>query len=243
MRLRADALSMAFVDGIKRRLHRDLVADPVLHARVLNLYLNGEQYPQRVPGYFPAALPDEPEIESRLRAHLRDEDKHVALYVKAIHALGQPVVELPLPDVYNTVILRNTAAAPADEGDAGRLALAHLFAHLHFLEARVAHSLEYHLDACAHAATGYPAKAVQVILRDERKHAAYTRETVHDLVPAKVAERVLAHHREAESSANREFSARELKRLLAEEGGRFGRGGRALYEFSAALMGGGIPHG
>ena len=236
---------MAFVDGIKRRLHRDLVADPVLHARVLNLYLNGEQYPHRVPEYFPAAVPDEPEIESRLRAHLRDEDKHVALYVKAIHALGQPVVELPLPDIYNTVILRHTAAAPIDAstGDSRRLALAHFFAHLHFLEARVAHSLEYHLDACAHAATDYPAKAVQVILRDERKHAAYTRDTVDDLVPAQVAERVLGHHRDAESCANREFSARELKRLLAEEGGRFGRGGRALYACSAALMGGGHLHG
>ena len=231
---------MRFVDGIKRRLHRDIVADPVLHARVLNLYLNGEQYPHRVADYFPMASVEDPSIAARLRDHLREEDKHVALYTKAIRALEQPVVELPLPDVYNTVILRHTPAPPVDAqcADQRHLALAHFFAHLHFLESRVAHSLEYHLDACAHAANTYPAKAVEVILRDERKHAAYTFETVHEVVPAPVAARVLAHHRRAESRANREFSSRELKRLLRDEGGRFGPRGRVLYACSAALMGG-----
>ena len=48
------------IDGIKARLHRDIVADPVLHGLVLNLYLNGEQYPHRVTDYFPlAAVEDE----------------------------------------------------------------------------------------------------------------------------------------------------------------------------------------
>jgi hypothetical protein len=232
---------MPFVDGIKRRLHRDIVADPVLHARVLNLYLNGEQYPHRVADYFPMASVEEPALAARLREHLREEDKHVALYTKAIRSLEQPVVELPLADVYNTVILRRTPVAPGDREcpDRRRLALAHFFAHLHFLETRVAHSLEYHLDACVHAADPYPAKAVEVILRDERRHAAYTCETVREMVPSPVAQRVLAHHGRAESRANREFSSRELKRLLREEGARFDPRGRALYACSAALLGGG----
>ena len=46
---------MDIIAGIKRRLHRDIVADPVLHGLVLNLYLNGEQYPHRVSDYFPFA--------------------------------------------------------------------------------------------------------------------------------------------------------------------------------------------
>jgi len=43
------------VGAVKRRLHRDIVADPVLHGLVLNLYLNGERYPHRVDDYFPLA--------------------------------------------------------------------------------------------------------------------------------------------------------------------------------------------
>src|SRR4051794_34854402 len=121
---------MPFIDALKRRLHRDIVADPVLHGRVLNLYLNGEQYPRRVRDYFPVAMEDST-MDQRLRDHLRDEDKHVALYGKAIEALGQPVAQLPLADIYNTVILRNTAApAPEPGTDQRRLALAHFFSHL-----------------------------------------------------------------------------------------------------------------
>lgn len=236
---------MHLIDGIKRRLHRDIVADPVLHGRVLNLYLNGEQYPHRVREYFPMASVEDPQLEQRMREHLREEDKHVALYGKAIRALEQPVTELPLNDVYNTVILRytpprRTGALSTSER---QLELAHFFAHLHFLEARVAHSLEYHLDACAHAASAYPAKAVSVILRDERAHAAYTREAVFCLVPARLGRDVLAVHRRAEARANREFSARELNRLLGEEGGRFGGRARTLYACSAALMGARRLHG
>src|SRR5258707_1861645 len=99
---------MPIIRGIKRRLHRDIVADPVLHGRVLNLYLNGEQYPHRVADYFPMAAVEDAALARRMRAHLHEEDKHVALYRRAIRALGQPVVELPLPDVYNTVIRRHT---------------------------------------------------------------------------------------------------------------------------------------
>lgn len=226
---------MQIVSGIKRRLHRDIVADPVLHARVLNLYLNGEQYPHRVADYFPMAAVEDEALERRMRQHLREEDKHVALYTKAIHALDQPVSELPLQDVYNTVILRHTPPARTDDR---RTALANFLAHLHFLETRVAESLEYHLDACAHAASPYPAKAVEVILRDEKTHAAYTREAIFELVPHGDAEAILERHRGAEGRANREFSSRELKRLVADEGGRFPTAGRAIYAGAAALLGG-----
>jgi hypothetical protein len=193
--------------------------------------------------YFPAAAIEDAAIERRMREHLREEDKHVALYTKAIRALGQPVAQLPLADVYNTVILRHTPTRKAQGRDESRLDLAHFFAHLHFLESRVAHSLEYHVDACARAASPYPEKAVQVILQDERAHAAYTREAVCALVPSGVARDVLAVHRGAEARANREFSARELKRLLGEEGARFGAPGRALYACGAALMSAGRLHG
>ena len=233
---------MHFIDGIKRRLHRDIVADPVLHGRVLNLYLNGEQYPHRVADYFPMAAVEDAALERRLREHLREEDKHVALYTKAIRALEQPVTELALAEVYNTVILRHTPRRDAAGADR-KLELAHFFAHLHFLESRVAQSLEYHLDACAHASSPYPAKAVAVILRDEREHAAYTREALFGLVPERVGRQVLAVHRRAEARANREFSACELNRLLGEEGRRFGGRARTLYACSAALMGARRLHG
>jgi hypothetical protein len=226
---------MPVSSSIKRRLHRDIVADPVLHGRVLNLYLNGEQYPHRVAGYFPLAAVEDAALERRMRAHLREEDKHVALYSRAVRALGEPVVELPLPEIYNTVILRHTPTARVDDR---REALANFLAHLHFLETRVAQSLEFHLDACAHSASPYPAKAVDVILHDERGHAAYTREAVFELVPRPMAHRILAVHRRAEARANREFSARELKRLLFHERGRFTASSRALYAGAAALLGG-----
>lgn len=237
---------MPLLHNIKRRLHRDIVADPVLHGRVLNLYLNGEQYPHRVVGYFPMASVEDPALERRMRQHLREEDKHVALYTKAIRDLGQPVTELPMEDIYNTVIGRHTPA-PAlqarDPADRNRANLAHFLAHLHYLESRVAQSLDYHLDACAHAAHPYPAKAVHAILYDERDHASYTREAVFDLVPRRIAREILAVHRRAEASANREFSARELKRLLTEERGRFRALSRALYAGGLALTQGGKTHG
>src|SRR2546421_2065344 len=237
---------MPIIRGIKRRLHRDIVADPVLHGRVLNLYLNGEQYPHRVENYFPMAAVEDPALERRMREHLREEDKHVALYSKAIRELGQPVVELPMREIYNTVICRHTPppdAAALIPADRGRLTLAHFLAHLHWLETRIAHSLEYHLDACAHACSPYPAKAVHAILADEREHVAYTREALMELVPRRTAHRVLAIHRRAESRANREFSARELRRLRDEEGVRIAPLRRALYAGSVALLQGATLHG
>jgi len=246
VRLRTHALTVPLIHGIKRRLHRDIVADPVLHGRVLNLYLNGEQYPHRVAGYFPMAAVEDAALEQRMRQHLREEDKHVALYTKAIRELGQPVAELPVDDIYNTVIARHTPQpdiASLEPTDRRRATLGHFLAHLHYLESRVAQSLEYHLDACAHAASPYPAKAVHTILADERAHARYTREALFDLVPRRMARDLLGVHRRAEARANREFSARELKRLVTEERDRFGAASRALYAGSAALMHGGTFHG
>jgi hypothetical protein len=228
------------IDGIKARLHRDIVADPVLHGLVLNLYLNGEQYPHRVSDYFPMAAVEDPQLEQTMRQHMADEDKHIALYTRAIEKIGQPVLVQPLENVFNSVILRHTPASfvleAGDTRDASRLKLAHFFAHLHFLEKRVARSLEYHLDACAHAVSDYPAKVIDAVLRDERGHVRYTRESVVDLLPARHADRVLGLHARAERRANLDFSANELGRLVRAHAARFPglRGGS--YRACAALL-------
>ena len=167
---------MNLVRAIKRRLHRDIVADPVLHGRVLNLYLNGEEYPHRVEDYFPLAAVEDPILAETMRRHMREEDKHVALYRKAIATIGQPIREMPTAEIYNSVIRRHTAAdfamAPRDDADRRRLKLAHFLAHLHFLEARIARSLEMHLEACAHAPSPYPGKAVAAVRPKDEAEAA-----------------------------------------------------------------------
>src|SRR5256885_10741477 len=43
-----ESTAMQIIDGVKRQLHRDIAADPRTHGWVLNLYLNGERYPQTV---------------------------------------------------------------------------------------------------------------------------------------------------------------------------------------------------
>jgi hypothetical protein len=228
------------IDGIKARLHRDIVADPVLHGLVLNLYLNGEQYPHRVSDYFPMAAVEDPQLEQTMRRHMADEDKHIALYTRAIEKLGQPVQVQPLGQIFNSVILRHTPAsftlAAGEHRDAGRLKLAHFFAHLHFLEKRVARSLEYHLDACAHAVSDYPAKVIDAVLRDERGHVRYTRETVTNLLPARDAGRVLELHARAERRANLDFSAHELGRLVRDQAARFPRLRGRVYVACAAML-------
>jgi hypothetical protein len=228
------------IDGIKARLHRDIVADPVLHGQVLNLYLNGEQYPHRVSDYFPFAAVEDPELERAMRAHMADEDKHIALYTRAIEKLGQPVVVQPLEGIFNEVIRRHTPASFAmdagDDRDTRRLKLAHFFAHLHFLEKRVARSLDYHLDACAHAVSDYPQKVIDAVLRDERRHVRYTREVVTQLLPPRIAARVLSLHARAERRANLDFSARELGRLAREQTARFPASRGRVYGTCAALL-------
>jgi hypothetical protein len=232
------------VDRIKQRLHRDIVADPVLHGLVLNLYLNGEQYPHRVSDYFPFAAANDAELERMMRSHMADEDKHIALYTRALEKLGQPVTVHALPDIFNDVIRRNTPAnfalAPGDSREACREKLAHFLAHLHFLEKRVARSLEYHYDACAHAASPYPQKVIGAVLGDEFHHVRYTREVVEDLLPRAEAREVLALHERAERRANLEFSAIQLSRLLREQAARFPQLRGAIYRACTAVLRGGL---
>ncbi|HEY6893777.1 MAG TPA: hypothetical protein VI258_06400 [Rhodanobacteraceae bacterium] len=238
---------MAAIDAIKRKLHREIVADPVLHGLVLNLYLNGEEYPHLVDDYFPIEVGREWGLDEAMRNHLADEDKHVALYRKAITKLSQPVLALAMPDIFNEVIRSHTPASfamsPADARDTRRLKLAHFFAHAHFLEKRVARSLEYHIDACAHAASPYPGKAVAAVLQDEGRHVSYTREAVGDLLPRTSANEVLALHARAERRANFDFSARQLTRLLREHSRRFSATGRALFGACTFALRVGLQHG
>jgi len=224
---------MSAIDAIKRKLHREIVADPVLHGLVLNLYLNGEEYPHLVDDYFPITVGAEWGLGETMRHHLADEDKHVALYQKAIAKLGQPVLRLPMGDIFNEVIRGHTSASfamkPDDPRDARRLKLAHFFAHAHFLEKRVARSLEYHVEACAHSPSPYPEKAVSAVLHDEDRHVAYTLQAVQDLLPRESADQVLALHAQAEHRANLDFSAQQLTKLLRDHSRRFSMGGRAAF--------------
>lgn len=235
---------MSLVDRLKVRLHRDIVADPVLHGLVLNLYLNGEQYPHRVSDYFPFAAVEEPGLERRMRAHVEDEDKHIALYTRAIGKLDQPVTVQPLAEVFNEVIRRHTPVSfsigPGDDRDCRRGKLANFFAHLHCLESRVARSLEYHFEACAQAASNYPEKVVGAVLGDELRHVRYTREAVAELVPARHASDILRLHARAERRANLDFSADQLSRLVREQAARFPASRGRLYGACAALLRGAL---
>ena len=224
---------MPIIDYFKRRLHREIVADPVLHGLVLNLYLNGEQYPHRVDDYFPIAYVENPELAALMLRHCREEDKHVALYSKAVEKLEQPVLELPFSDIFNAVIrgytLESFAVRAEQNTDEWRLRLAHFLAHAHTLEKRVARSLEYHLEACAQAESPYPEKAVSAVLADEYQHVSYTGEWVRELLPRSQAIEVFAHHAQAEARANLDFSAQQLSKLLRLHQARFPRLSQQLY--------------
>lgn len=231
---------MNLVDSIKKRLHRDIVADPILHARVINLYLCGEAYPHVVDDYFPIKHVDCPELALKMRNHLRDEDKHVALYAKAIQKLGAEVLELPAWCIFNHVIRSHTLQPWRISGDLDRQArldkVANFLAHAHWLEKRVARSLEYHYEACAHATSDYPGRAVAIVLADEVHHVTYTREAVFDLVPRQRAHDILEAHRTAEWRANLDFSCGQLRRLLIEEPGRWPGSRKWLYRSCALVM-------
>ncbi len=231
---------MYFIDSIKKRLHRDIVADPLLHARVLNLYLCGEAYPHAVNDYFPIVHVESAELAGMMRTHMEEEDKHIALYAKAINKLGQEVLDLPLADIFNHVIRSHTADPwridPGMNLDAKRDRIANFMAHAHCLEKRVARSLDYHLEACAHAASDYPAKAVSAVLADEHRHVSYTYEAVFDLVPQRRAQQIMGAHRSAEHRANLDFSSHELRRLLIEEKGHWPAQRAPLYRACAFVM-------
>lgn len=231
---------MHLVDGAKNRLHRDIVADPILHARVLNLYLSGEAYPHTVDDYFPVDHVDCPELAQRMRNHLKEEDKHVALYTKAIQTLGAEVLNLPDWCIFNHVIRSHTPEpwrvdahlGPDERADR----VANFFGHAHFLEKRVARSLEYHYDACSHASCEYPGRVVGLVLADEMHHVRYTRDAVYDLVPRQRAHEILESHRAAEFRANLDFSYRQLRRLLVEESTRWPASSKWLYRTCAFAM-------
>lgn len=237
---------MSIVDWTKRRLHRDIVADPLLHARVLNLYLNGEAYPHSVDDYFPVAHVEAPELAARMRTHMAEEDKHIALYAKAIGKLGHAVEDLPHACIFNAVIRHHTpqswAVRSEQDRETKRLRLAHFLAHAHCLEKRVARSLEMHLDACAHAASPYPAKAVAAVLSDEYEHVRYTAEAVDELLPRAAAQAVWAVHVAAEKRANLDFSSSQLKRLLRENPSSWPAARRGYYRACSVAMRGLLSH-
>ena len=225
---------------IKRNLHRDICRDPVLHGLVLNLYLNGEEYPHRIDDYFPVAAIPDADLLAAMKSHMQDEDKHVALYKKAIQKLEQPVVELPLADVYNEVIRGHTKHSFRldidDSADQRTFKLAGFFAHLHFLEKRIARSLDYHLDACSSSPSEYPGKVVGIVFNDEQHHVKYTEEAVFNLLPLARAKAVLADHRQAESRANLDFSSQQLSRLTSQYVDNFPRSRRRIYFYASKLL-------
>lgn len=225
---------------IKRHLHRDICRDPVLHGLVLNLYLNGEEYPHRIDDYFPTWAVRDADLLSAMQSHMQDEDKHVALYRKALGKIEQPVVELPFADVYNEVIRSHTPDSfhitVKDSADQQIFKLANFMAHLHYLEKRIARSLEHHLDACASSPSDYAEKAVGIVYGDEKHHVTYTQDAVFHLLPTSQAREVLDVHRKAESRANRDFSSRQLSRLVSKYSAHFPRSRRRLYQYASGLL-------
>ncbi len=228
------------VTAIKRQLHRDIVADPLLHARVLNLYLCGEAYPHACDDYFPVDHVACPALAGMMRSHMQDEDKHIALYAKAINKLGAEVLELPDAALFNHVIRGHTPSPWRIEAgmdrDQRNDRIANFMAHAHFLEKRVARSLEFHLDACAHSPSPYPGKAVSAVLADEQRHVSYTLDAIFELVPRQCGSDILAEHARAEHKANLDFSSAQLRRLLREETERWPARRRPLYRGCSWLM-------
>src|SRR3982751_5270108 len=176
----------AIIDRVKDRFHRDVASDPVTHGWVLNLYLEGERYPQQVCDYFQADFAPGEELAADLRRHSGDEAKHVKLFGHGLRLLGQPRVELPLGDVFNEVIRSFTPGTfhivESDLPEARRRKLANFMAHAHHLEKRVARSFAYHIDACEKVGKHGVAEMVALAKHDEENHVRYTRTTVFDLL-------------------------------------------------------------
>jgi hypothetical protein len=209
---------MYIIDGMKSRAHREVVANPLAHGWVLNLYLNGERYPERVCDYFQSEYAPTSELADNIVRHAADESKHVRLYTHALESIGQPVEDLALPFVFNEVVRSFTPSTfhivPTDDDQAQREKLANFLAHAHFLEKRVGRSIEYHADACGAEGRDTVGKCVAAVIRDESRHVRYTLEAVRDLLPRRKAQEVLDAHRRAEAKANLEFSLRLLRTFL-----------------------------
>jgi hypothetical protein len=231
---------MYVIDRLKDRLHRDVARDPRAHGWVLNLYLNGERYPQTVCDYFQAEYAPTAELADLIRLHERDEHKHEMLFAKAIRSLGQPVVELPQVDVFNVVIRWFTPGTfhivPGDGQDVRREKLANFMAHCHFLEKRVARSLEYQADASEDSVSPMVGKSVRAVLRDEGRHVNYTIDAVHDLLPRRRRQEVLDAHRRAEAKANLRFSHAQMRTFLKYHARLVPRHRRMLYRVCGAFI-------
>jgi hypothetical protein len=231
---------MYIIDRLKNRLHRDIAHDPRAHGWVLNLYLNGERYPQTVCDYFQSEYAPTTELADLIKLHEKDEHKHELLFAKAIRSLDQPVVELPRVDVFNVVIRWFTPGTfhivPTDREDVRREKLANFMAHCHFLEKRVARSLEYQADASLDSPSPVVAKAVRAVLHDEGRHVNYTVEAVHDLLPRRQRQDVLDAHRRAEAKANLRFSHMQMRTFLARHTHLVPRHRRLLYRVCGAFM-------
>lgn len=231
---------IGIVDGIKRQFHRDLASDPVTHGWVLNLYLGGERYPQRVCDYFQSAYAPNADLAKAIDRHAADEQKHGRLFAIAIKSLGQPVVEIEMGDIFNDVIRSFTPGTfhivEADSEERRRWKLANFMAHAHCLEKRVERSFAYHAEACGGSEKPNIEAAVEVARRDEERHVRYTRETVFELLTRKEAEGVMDAHRRAEAKANLIFSQKQVRTFLAAFPAKCPRHRRALYRVCALLM-------
>jgi hypothetical protein len=228
------------VDSVKGRFHGELVANPVTHGWVLNLYRGGERYPQRVCDYFQSDYAPTKELAAQLRQHSAEEDKHVHLFSHAIDSIGQPVIEVELGDVFNEVIRSFTPGTfhilADDPPETRRRKLANFMAHAHHLEKRVARSFAYHIDACERSRKGDIARLVARAKSDEDRHVRYTRETVFDLLTRHEAQEVMAVHRRAEARANLVFSQRQVRIFLGRFCETTPRHRQWLYRICATIM-------
>jgi hypothetical protein len=229
-----------FIHSIKERFHADLVANPLTHGWVLNLYRGGERYPRRVCDYFQSDFAPTGQLAARLRQHAAEEDKHVHLFGQALQSIQQPVVEIDLGDVFNEVIRSFTPGTfhieERDSPASRRRKLANFLAHAHHLEKRVARSFGYHIDACERSQNGHIAGLVERARRDEEEHVRYTREAVFDLLGRREAQEVMETHRRAEARANLMFSQRQVRAFLRHFGASYPRARRWLYQVCATLM-------
>ena len=206
------------IDSVKGRFHADLVANPVTHGWVLNLYRGGERYPQRVCDYFQSDFAPSETLAAQLRRHAAEEDKHVTLFSQALRSIDQPVVEIELGDVFNEVIRSFTPGTfhivESDAPEVRRNKLANFLAHAHHLEKRVSRSFAYHIDACERVHKDQVAGAVARAKHDEDGHVSYTRAAVLDLLTRREANEVMEVHKRAEARANLLFSRRQVQAFL-----------------------------
>jgi hypothetical protein len=229
----------ALIDRIKQRWHADLLRNPETHAWVLNLYLNGERYPQTVGDYFQVEYAPNKELGELMTQHAKDEHKHEVLFANALENIGKSVVYLPRQDVFNEIVRSFTPGTfhiqPGDAESVRRFKLANFMTHAHFLEKRVARSLQFHLDGYELAGIS-GGQFVTGILKDEHRHVNYTKETVCELLTRKQAEEVFDAHRRAEARANLKFSARQVRNFLAAFKSDISRKNRLLFRCCALLM-------